>query len=71
MSTRASLDAELDRLAAMLPPWRQTLRHEAQFWPQFTALAQEILAQANPDEERHVRQRLDAMLAENGIVQQE
>ena len=44
MKSRAQLDAELDRLADMLPPWLQHLRHEAQFWPQFDALAVTQLA---------------------------
>ena len=65
MSTRQQLDAQLDELALMLPPWLERLRHETQFWPQFNALAQRILAQAETCDRPHVLQRLDAMLAEH------
>ncbi|MBD9470305.1 hypothetical protein IB230_14710 [Pseudoxanthomonas sp. PXM01] len=46
----------------MLPPWLQHLRHEAQFWPQFNALAKEILDQAGDEDIQHVKGRLDFML---------
>ncbi|WP_394696241.1 hypothetical protein [Pseudoxanthomonas japonensis] len=62
MKPRAQLDAELDRLAAMMPPWLQHLRHEAQFWPQFNALAKEILDQAADEDMQYVQGRLDFML---------
>ena len=65
MKTKPQLDAELDRMARMLPPWLERLRHPAQFWPQFDALAQEILADAVADDRAHVLQRLDAMLIDN------
>ncbi|QSX73838.1 hypothetical protein HIV01_011405 [Lysobacter arenosi] len=65
MSTRAQLDVRLDELALMLPPWLARLRHEEQFWPQFNALAQQILDQAEADDQSHVLQRLDAMLTEH------
>ncbi|MGJ7903184.1 hypothetical protein [Lysobacter sp. 1R34A] len=61
------LDAELERLARMLPPWLESLRHPAQFWPQFTALANEILADADPADRNHAQRRIDAMLAEHGL----
>lgn len=67
MKTRPQLDAELDRLARMLPPWLEKLRHPAQFWPQFDALAQEILTDAAADDRVHALQRLHAMLVENGV----
>nr|WP_298120467.1 hypothetical protein [uncultured Pseudoxanthomonas sp.] len=66
MKSRAQLDADLARLADMLPPWLQHLRHEAQFWPQFEALAQDILRDAAHHDRDHVQQRLDAMLAAHG-----
>jgi len=62
MKPRAQLDAELDRLAIMLPPWLQHLRHEAQFWPQFNALAKEILDQAGDEDIPYVEARLDVMI---------
>ena len=62
MKPRAQLDAELDRLAVMLPPWLEHLRHEAQFWPQFNALAKEILDQAADEDIPYVQGRLDFML---------
>ncbi|CAN7488782.1 hypothetical protein LJR143_003167 [Pseudoxanthomonas sp. LjRoot143] len=68
MKPRAQLDAELDRLAAMLPPWLQHLRHEAQFWPQFNALAKEILDQAGDEDIQHVEGRLDLMLKTHASV---
>lgn len=67
MSARRHLDAELDRLALMLPAWREKLRHEAQFWPQFTVLAGEILAAADPDDMEYAQQRIADMLAANGL----
>ena len=63
MITRGQLDAELDHLESMLPVWREKLRVEAQFWPQFNALAEEILARADPADREYARQRIDAMLA--------
>jgi hypothetical protein len=67
MDARLRLDAELENLARMLPHWRGTLRHEAQFWPQFDVLAKELLARADPADRDYARQRLDAMLAEHGL----
>jgi hypothetical protein len=43
--------------------WKNS-RHDAQFWPQFNALAQQILQHAEADDRPHVLQRLDAMLKE-------
>ncbi len=68
MSTRQQLDAELDRLARMLPAWLEKMRHEAQFWPQFTVLAGEILAAADPDDLNYAQQRIADMLAANGLA---
>jgi hypothetical protein len=62
VKSRAQLEAELDRLAEMLPPWLQHLRHEAQFWPQFDALADAIMKEAGADDLAHVQARLEAML---------
>ncbi len=62
MNARARLDAELENLERMLPHWRGTLRHEAQFWPQFDVLAKEIMARADPEDREYARQRIDAML---------
>lgn len=62
MKPRVQLDADLDRLAAMMSPWLQHLRHEAQFWPQFNTLAKEILDQAADEDIQYVRGRLDLML---------
>lgn len=67
MSARAQLDAQLDHLAQMLPPWLERLRHPAQFWPQFDALAAAILARAGWEDRPHVLGRLDAMLAAHGV----
>jgi hypothetical protein len=67
-SLRARLDADLDALECMLPPWREKLRDEAQFWPQFTALADGILANAAAADLDHARQRIADMLAKHGLV---
>lgn len=63
MNARMQLEAELDNLERMLPPWREKLRHEAQFWPQFDALAQEIMARADPEDREYAQARIEAMLA--------
>ena len=63
MNERSRLEAELDNLESMLPPWREKLRHEAQFWPHFDALAQEIMARADPADREYAQQRIDEMLA--------
>ncbi|UNK57886.1 hypothetical protein MNQ95_01885 [Pseudoxanthomonas daejeonensis] len=65
IADRASLDRELDRLAAMLTPWLTQLRHPAQFWPQFDALAHEILGHAQAKDRVHVEDRLLKMLNEH------
>lgn len=67
MTARWQLESELDLLAQMLPAWRERLRHEAQFWPQFDALAGEILAKADPADQEYVQQRIAEMLAANGL----
>ena len=67
VKTWAALDRELDRLAGMLSPWLARLRHPAQFWPQFDALADRIRDGASMADRAHVAQRLDAMLAAHGM----
>ena len=62
---RDQLEADLEHLERMLPLWREKLRHEAQFWPQFDVLAQEILARAGPQDRQYVQQRIDTMLAKH------
>lgn len=66
--TTAQLDARLDRLARMLPHWLENARHRVQFWPQFHALAMDILTQADDGDRVHVLHRLDAMLLANGVL---
>lgn len=63
MDARTRIEAELDNLERMLPVWREKLRHEAQFWPQFDVLAQEIMARADPADRTYVQERIDGMLA--------
>lgn len=63
MTTREQLDVELDHLESMLPVWREKLRAEAQFRPQFDALSGEILMRADPVDRDYARQRIEAMLA--------
>ena len=65
MNARLRLEAELDNLERMLPPWREKLRHEAQFWPQFDVLVQEIMARADPADRQYAQARIDAMLAKH------
>ena len=67
MDARLRLEAELENLERMLPPWREQLRHEAQFWPQYDVLASEILARAEPADRDYAQQRLGAMLAQHGL----
>lgn len=62
MNARAPLEAELENLERMLSDWRGTLRHEAQFWPQFDVLTKEIIARANPADRTYAQERIDAMV---------
>ena len=68
MNARTRLEAELENLERMLPVWRESLRHEAQFWPQFDVLAQEIVARADPLDREYAQQRIDAMLTKYASV---
>jgi hypothetical protein len=67
MNTHAQTQAALAHLAQMLPEWTAHLRHPAEFWPQFGALAQELLDAADPRDRAQARQALVAMLASNAI----
>ena len=67
MNTHAQTQAALAHMAAMLPQWTAHLLHPAEFWPQFSALAQELLDAAAPGDRGQVRQALAAMLAEYAI----
>ena len=67
MKTRAQLDAGLDHLARMLPPWLESLRHPAQFWPQFRALVDELMADADPADRAYAERRIKEMLAKHGL----
>ncbi|MEE7548209.1 hypothetical protein HF319_15270 [Xanthomonas sp. Kuri4-1] len=62
MSTRRDIDRELDHLAEMLTPWLQQLRHRNQFWPQFEALAGEIIGHCERCDRFHAERRLLRML---------
>lgn len=67
MSLRHEIQAQLDALAEMLDPWVARVRHPAQFWPQFEALAAEILDQCAHTERDEVRARIDVMLKDHGL----
>jgi hypothetical protein len=67
MNTHAQTQAALAHMAAMLPEWTAHLRHPEEFWPQFSALAQELLDAADPGDRAQARQALAAMLAEYAI----
>jgi hypothetical protein len=67
MNNRAELDEELDHLEGMLPVWLEKLRHQSQFWPQFDALADEIVGHSDQAELAHVRERLEKMLQANHL----
>lgn len=65
---RAALQAELAQLEAMLPVWREKLRHPAQFWPQFDALCARILDRASAADAAFVLQDIERMLAQEGLA---
>jgi len=67
MNTHAQTQAALAHMAAMLPQWTAHLRHPQEFWPQFSALAQELLDAADPDDRAQARLALAAMLAEHAL----
>ncbi|WP_101925869.1 MULTISPECIES: hypothetical protein [Luteimonas] len=69
MALRIELESALDALAGMVPMWQEKLRKPDAFWPQFEALSRQILVRARTDaEQAEVRQRLDAMLAAQGLT---
>ncbi|WP_241093347.1 hypothetical protein [Xanthomonas sp.] len=63
MNTRPQTQAELNHLAAMLPEWIAHLRDPAEFWPQFDALARELLQRADPADAAYARAALARMRA--------
>ena len=65
VNARARLDGELENLQRMLPVWRASLRHEAQFGRQFEVLANELIARADPQDRGYAQARIAAMLAEH------
>jgi predicted NAD/FAD-binding protein len=69
MSTREELDLELKKLGEMLPIWLEKLRHPAEFWPQFDALAQAILDNSSEADASYVRRRLELLLQRHGLKQ--
>lgn len=66
MKPREELDAELDHLGEELHHWLCRIRHEAQFWPQLTALAEDILEEAETWDRLHVLYRIEVMLELHG-----
>lgn len=66
MKDRIAVDAALDHLAVMLPPWLARARCEAQFWPHFNVLVDEILADTDGPDKTHALRRIETMLARNG-----
>ncbi|GAB3063426.1 hypothetical protein GCM10027214_31590 [Stenotrophomonas tumulicola] len=56
----------MEHLSQMLPPWLAKARHDAQFWPHFTVLAGELLADTAGAETAHAVRRIEAMLTANG-----
>lgn len=67
MSTREELDLELEKLGEMLPIWLEKLRHPAQFWPQFDALARAILDNCSEADAPYVHRRLELLLQRHGL----
>ncbi len=68
MRSRTQLSLELDHLRSMLAVWREKLRDEAQFWPQFDALAARILDSTGDPDRAFVRQRIERMLERESLV---
>lgn len=67
MSTRESLDRQLQELGDMLPDWLEKLRHPSQFWPQFDALSQSILDDCSEEDVPYVQRKLDLLLQRHGL----
>lgn len=65
MKTRLQLEQELDRLEKMLPMWRQSMRHEAQFWPQLRALLDKLMSDLEPADRGFAEERVANMLTQN------
>lgn len=68
MSTRERTERELDQLRSMLAPWREKLRSEAQFWPQFEVLAARVVDNADAEDKAFTREGIEAMLRHEGLV---
>jgi hypothetical protein len=66
MKTRPELDSALDALAQQLPAMIAAHPDDADFWPAFAGVADEIADNAGALDCDHVHTRLDAMLGCRG-----
>ncbi len=67
MSLRPEIQVQLDALGDMLVHWLDQVRHPAQFWPQFEALAAEILDQCEHAERDQAHAHIHAMLKRHAL----
>jgi len=68
MKTRAELDAALDALERRLPNIIAECPDDGDFWCEFACVADDIWDCAGAADYEHVRGRIDAMLASNGLI---
>ncbi|NHF67992.1 hypothetical protein [Xanthomonas hortorum] len=68
MRTRTHTNHQLSDLGKMLSVWPQRVRDPSQFWPQFDALAKDILDEAVDADLQRVQRRLRQLLHRHGLT---
>lgn len=66
--SRAELDTQLKKLETLLPGLVQQYTNDADFWVAFAGMADRIKNAALADDYTYVRERIDAMLATQGLA---
>ena len=68
MKTRTELDAAFDSLAEQLPSMIAENPDEADFWPAFAGVADEIIDNAGAPDCEYVSNRIETMLVAVGFL---
>lgn len=65
---RADLVTQLEALELALPDILARCTDEADFWPEFAGIADEIVEAALPEDHDYVAGRIDSMLKNAGMI---